>query len=252
MIAIKSAAELVKMKEAGRITGEILQRLGEELQPGIRTKYLEDIASQLIKENKVRSAFKGYMGYPGIICVSVNDEVVHGIPGSRVLVDGDVVSIDVGIEKDGYYGDSAATFAVGNVDSEKQRLINVARDALWQGIKQARAGNRLGDISAAIQQHVEAQEFSVVRDYVGHGIGAQMHEDPAVPNFGEPGVGPLLKKGMTLAIEPMVNAGSYNVNVKPDKWTVITDDGLVSAHFEHTIEITEAEPEVFTCLKKSQ
>ncbi|MFC1643573.1 type I methionyl aminopeptidase [Chlamydiota bacterium] len=252
MIMIKSEAEIDKMREAGRIAGEILSEVGNNVAPGMTTKDLELIACKAMDERKVISAFKGYMGYPGWICVSVNDEVVHGIPGKRKLLDGDIVSIDVGIEKEGYYGDTAATYCVGQISPGKSLLLNTAKEALWQGIKYAVEGNHLGDISAAIQQYVEKKGFSVVRDYVGHGIGSAMHEDPAIPNFGRAGVGPELKTGMTLAIEPMVNAGSYSVKVKPDKWTVVTADGLSSVHFEHTIAVKKTEPEVFTCLKKNQ
>lgn len=252
MIVIKSVAELDKMRDVGRISAEILNELGRCVTCGITTEELEKQALKLMKKKKVKSAFKGYMGYPGLICVSVNEEVVHGIPGSREIVEGDIVSIDVGVEKNGYYGDTAATFSVGEVSRKKELLLETTRDALTLGITCAVKGNFLGDVSSVIQRYVEENGFSVVRDYVGHGIGSKMHEDPPIPNFGEPGIGPELKPGMTLAIEPMVNAGTYNVKVESDGWTVVTADNLDSAHFEHTIAVTESEPEVFTCLKKSQ
>lgn len=252
MIVIKSALEMDKMRKAGIVAAEILSETGKRLRPGITTKELEEYSLKLMKKKKVKAAFKGYMGYPGAICVSINEEVVHGIPGNREIKVGDIVSVDVGVQKDGYFGDTAATFSVEPVTSARKRLLQTTQEALRHGITFAVKGNHLGDISAAIQQYVEKNGFSVVKDYVGHGIGASMHEDPAVPNFGKPGSGPVLKPGMTLAIEPMVNEGTYKVRVQPDHWTVVTADGMASAHFEHSIGITESEPEVFTCLKKNQ
>ena len=240
------------MRASGKIVAEILQVLKEKAQPGITTAQLDGLAADIIRVRDVKSAFLGYHGYPAHICVSVNEEVVHGIPGNRVIREGDLVSIDAGVFKDGYCGDAAISFAVGDVPEEVRRLIESTERSLEEGIKKATAANRLHDISAAVESYAAAHGFSVVRDYVGHGIGTQMHEDPQVPNFGKPHSGPRLKEGMVLAIEPMLNAGTHEVEVLKDGWTVVTKDRRPSAHFEHTVAITAQGPEILTCLKKNR
>ncbi len=220
--------------------------LGGIIRPGVTTAELEELATKLIRERDAEPAFKGYRGFPGYICASVNEEVVHGIPGSKKLISGDIISLDIGVKKNGYYGDVAVTWPVGMITEEMKRLLEVTRRALYLGIDQARVGRRLYDISHAIQTEVEAEGFSVVRDFVGHGIGAKMHEDPQIPNFGEAHRGPRLKKGMVLAIEPMVNVGGYEVKVLNDNWTVVTRDGKPSAHFEHTVLVAKNGPEILT------
>ena len=246
MILLKSEKELNYIRECNRIVAEVHHTLGKAVRPGMTTAELEVLATELIREKKAEPAFKGYRGFPGYICISVNEEVVHGIPGSRKLADGDIVSLDVGVRKNGYYGDAAVTLPVGTVVKEVERLLEVTEKALYLGIDQARVGKRLYDISYAIQTKVEGEGFSVVRDFVGHGIGAKMHEDPQIPNFGEAHRGPRLKMGMVLAIEPMVNIGGYEVKVLSDNWTVVTRDGKPSAHFEHTILVTKGDPEILT------
>lgn len=248
MIILKSHREIALMREAGRIVAGALAKLQEHIAPGITTGELDRIAEEYICRHGAVPAFKGYRGFPASICTSVNEEVVHGIPGLKKLVAGDIISIDIGAVKNGYVGDSAATFPVGDIDSGKQQLLAATQAALEEGIKKAVAGNRLSDISHAIQAFVEARGFSVVRDYVGHGVGRAMHEDPQVPNFGPPGYGPRLRAGMVLAIEPMVNAGTHEVYTLPNRWTVVTRDGQPSAHFEHTVAITENGPEILTLL----
>ncbi|HHW13919.1 MAG TPA: type I methionyl aminopeptidase, partial [Firmicutes bacterium] len=229
---------------------EALARLGELVAPGVTTGELDRFAEEFFRSRGAVPAFKGYNGFPASICTSVNEQVVHGIPGSRVLQAGDIISIDAGAIVDGFYGDSAATFPVGEVDAEAERLLAATREALARGIAQARVGNRLSDISHAVQAWVEAQGFSVVREYVGHGIGRAMHEAPAIPNYGPPGRGPRLKAGMVLAIEPMVNAGGYEVATEDDQWTVVTVDGRLSAHFEHTVAVTGDGPLILTALEE--
>ncbi|PZN09418.1 type I methionyl aminopeptidase [Thermaerobacter composti] len=247
MIELKSPREIELMREAGRIVAAVLRELASALRPGITTADLDRLAERLIREAGAEPAFKGYQGFPASICTSINDEVVHGIPSPRrVIREGDVVSIDVGARYHGYHGDSAATFAVGAVSAEARRLLEVTRRSLEAGIAAARPGHRVGDVGHAVQQVVEAAGFSVVRDYAGHGIGRAMHEDPQVPNYGRPGTGLRLRPGLVLAIEPMVNAGGPAVRTDPDGWTVRTVDGSLSAHFEHTVLITEGEPEVLT------
>ncbi|QIA28031.1 type I methionyl aminopeptidase [Thermaerobacter sp. PB12/4term] len=247
MIELKSEREIRYMREAGRVVAAVLRELAAALRPGITTAELDRLAERLIREAGAEPAFKGYQGFPASICTSINDEVVHGIPSPhRVIREGDLVSIDVGARYHGYYGDSAATFAVGEVSPEARRLLEVTRESLARGIAAARAGNRLGDIGYAVQEYVEAAGFSVVRDYAGHGIGRAMHEDPQVPNYGRPGTGLRLRPGLVIAIEPMVNAGGHAVRTDPDGWTVRTADGSLSAHFEHTVLITGGEPEVLT------
>lgn len=246
MIILKSDVEIQKMRRSGRVAAEILDNLGRKVIPGIKTIELEKYAAALIKEKDCRSVFKGYNGYPANICVSVNEVVVHGIPGNLILKEGDIVSIDVGITKDGYCGDTAKTFPVSRINSERKQLIQITEKSLMDGIKQARVGNRLGKVSYAIEDIAKKNGFSVVRDFVGHGIGQNMHEDPQIPNFGDPGKGPDLKCGMVLAIEPMVNQGGYKVMVDSDGWTVRTKDHLCSAHFEHTVAILDSGPEILT------
>lgn len=234
------------MRDAGRIVAGVLQELAKAIKPGVTTGELNRLAEDFILARGARPAFKGLYGFPASICTSVNEQVVHGIPGPRELLNGDIVSIDVGVELNGYFGDGAATFPVGEVSPEAQKLLEVTEQSLYEGIRFARQGNRLSDISHAIQSYVEKHGFSVVRDYVGHGIGRSMHEEPQVPNFGRPGRGPRLRAGMTLAIEPMVNAGTHEVRVLEDNWTVVTRDAGLSAHFEHTVAITDGEPEILT------
>ncbi|MDK2888728.1 MAG: methionyl aminopeptidase [Thermoanaerobacter sp.] len=248
MITIKSQRELRYMRDAGRVVAGVLGELSRAIKPGVTTAELDRLAEDFILARGARPAFKGLYGFPASICTSVNEQVVHGIPGLRKLESGDIISIDVGAEINGYYGDGAATFPVGEVSPEAKKLMAVTEEALYEGIRFARQGNRLSDISHAVQSYVEKHGFSVVREYVGHGIGRSMHEEPQVPNFGKPGRGPRLKAGMTLAIEPMVNAGTHEVRTLGDNWTVVTRDSSLSAHFEHTVAITDGEPEILTRL----
>lgn len=248
MIISKSERELVYMRDAGRITAGALEEVRKAVQPGVTTGELDQVAESYIRHHGARPAFKGYHGFPGNICTSVTNEVVHGIPGLRKLENGDNVSIDIGAVINGYYGDAAITVPVGEVDADMQRLIDVTRECLYKGIAQAVCGNRLSDISHAVQCHAEAHGYGVVRDYVGHGIGTSMHEDPQVPNYGIPGHGPRLRPGMVLAIEPMINMGTYEVVTQDNGWTVVTQDGKPSAHWEHTVAITEHGPEILTQL----
>lgn len=234
------------MKEAGRITGEALALAGESIKPGMTTKQLDTIIRHHIERCGAKPSFLGYGGFPGSACISINDEVIHGIPSSRVIEDGDIVKVDVGAFYKGFHGDSANTFAVGNVSDEAKKLIEVTKESFWKGIAEARPGNRIGDIGYAIQTYVEENGFSVVRKYIGHGVGAELHESPDVPNFGTKGRGPRLCAGMTIAVEPMVNVGTYEVREKSDKWTVVTADGKLAAHYEHTIAITDGEAMVLT------
>ena len=247
MIVCRSAAELEQMHEAGRLVGRVLSELAASVAPGVTTAELDVLAEKRIVAAGATPAFKGYHGYPATICASINEEVIHGIPsGRRVLQEGDIVSIDVGVSLNGYFADSALTLPVGKVSEEAATLLRVTDEALWKAIEQARPGARVSDIGHAVQQHVEAHGFSVVREFVGHGIGQQMHEDPQVPNYGEPGRGPRLAEGMVLAIEPMVNAGKPDVKVLADGWTAVTRDRHLSAHFEHTVAVTAIEPWVLT------
>lgn len=234
------------MRRAGRIVAEILQKVSERVRPGVKTKELDIIAETELEIRRATSSFKGYHGFPANLCVSVNDEIVHGIPGEKILNEGDIVSLDFGAIYDGFQGDAAITVPVGEISPVAQRLIDATREALEKGIAAARAGATLGDISAAIQKHAESKNYSVVREYTGHGIGRDMHEDPQIPNYGIAGTGPVLKEGMTLALEPMLNTGSSSTRVAKDRWTVLTADGSLSAHFEHTIAINDSEPEVLT------
>ncbi len=246
MIVLKSEAELQRMREAGRLLADVRKHIERLVEPGITTGELDAAAEEYILSKGAIPAFKGYRGFPGTLCVSVNDEVVHGIPGRRRLQEGDIASIDVGILLNGYCSDTAFTVGVGRVSPKADRLMRVTREALYEGIGFAKAGGRLSDVGSAIQRYVEARGYSVVREYVGHGIGRRIHEDPQVPNFGEPGMGPVLEAGMVLAIEPMVNTGGPEVQVDEDGWTVRTVDSGLSAHFEHTVAITPEGPEVFT------
>jgi methionyl aminopeptidase len=247
VIVCRSAVELERMREAGRLVGEVLTELTAAVGPGVSTAELDEIAERRIRQAGATPAFKGYHGYPATICASINDEVIHGIPsGRRVLSEGDVISIDVGAALDGYYGDSAVTLPVGHVSEQAATLLRVTEESLYKAIEQARPGRRVSDIGHAVQRHVEAFGFSVVREFVGHGIGVRMHEEPQVPNYGEPGHGPRLAEGMVLAIEPMVNAGKPAVKVLADGWTAVTRDTSLSAHFEHTVAVTAGEPWILT------
>ncbi len=247
MIIVKSKKEIEKIAAACRIVAEILKNLKSFIAADITTADIEAYVKDQIKKRKAIPAFKGYRGYPATTCTSVNDQVVHGIPsGMSKLKSGDIISIDLGVVLEGFYGDGAVTFPVGAVDAEAMKLMSVTEEALYAGIRNAVVGNRVSDISASIQRHVESNGFSVVRAFVGHGIGRSLHEDPQIPNFGEAGCGPRLKEGMTLAIEPMVNAGSADVNILDDGWTAVTADGRLSAHFEHTIAITKSIPVILT------
>lgn len=246
MIIIKSDMEIEYMRRAGRLVGETLARLEEVIKPGITTAEIDRLAEELITKQGAKPSFKGYHGFPASICASLNDVVVHGIPSDRVLHEGDIISIDCGAILNGYQGDAARTIAVGKVTEQAEKLIQVTQESFFKGVEKAIVNNRLTDISAAIQQYVESFGFSVVRDFVGHGIGKDMHEDPEVPNFGRPGRGPKLSHGMVLAIEPMVNVGTYHVNVKQDGWTVVTEDGSLSAHYENTVAILSNGPEILT------
>ncbi len=246
MIHIKSHREIEILRKSNRIVAEVLQRIKEMVKPGTTGEELDQAAERMIHKMDAIPAFKGYRGYPANMCVSINEQVVHGIPNSRAFVEGDIVSLDLGVIYKGYVGDAALTLPVGSIDQESNRLLAVTEAALMKGIEQAREGNRLFDISHAIQAHVEANGFSVVRDFTGHGIGRQMHEDPQIPNFGTSGTGDRLRTGMVLALEPMVNAGDWRVNVLADRWTVVTSDGKRSAHFEHSIAITEGDAEILS------
>ena len=249
MITIKSEQEVKIMREAGRVVGEVLQILAAETKPGVVVKDLDKLVRKEYARRGVTPTFLGYGSppYPATVCVSVNDELVHGIPSDRVIQEGDIVSIDLGATYKGFVGDSAITIGVGEISPEAQKLIDVTRESLWQGIRAARAGERLGVISNAISSYIESQgAYGVVRQYVGHGVGRQMHEEPQVPNYGPADRGPILKKGMVLALEPMVTIGDYATKVKDDKWTVVTTDGSLCAHWEHTIAITDGEAEVLT------
>jgi len=248
MVYLRGKEEIEAIRAAARLVAQTLDMLGHEVRPGVTTAALDQLADSFIRERGGRPAFKGYRGFPASICPSVNDEVVHGIPGPRTLAEGDIVGVDVGVEIDGYYGDAACTFPVGTVSEEATRLLQVAREALMLGVAQAKAGNRVGDISHAIQSHVESYGYSVVRTLVGHGIGRNMHEEPQVPNYGSPDRGPRLMAGQVLAIEPMVNAGGPDVVTRPDGWTVVTKDGSLSAHFEHTVAVGPQGPEILSSL----
>ena len=234
------------MREAGRLVAQAQALIQEYLKPGIKTKELDNLVASFIKRNKGQSTFLGYRGFPAHICTAINEEVVHSIPGERKLSNGDIISVDIGVRLNGYCGDHAVTYPVGEISQKAEKLLKVTKEALYRGIEKAVMRNRLSDISHAIQSYVEGKGYSVVRDYVGHGIGQKMHEDPPVPHFGPSGRGPRLKEGMVLAIEPMVNVGDFRVKVKGDNWTVVTLDGSLSAQFEHTVAITEKGPWILT------
>jgi len=242
MIKIKSPLEISKMKTANAIVAEILADIAGQVQPGIQTLDLDARAEELSRQHRVKPAFKGYRGYPKSLCVSINEEIVHGIPSTRRLKEGDLLSMDFGVRYDGYYGDAAITVAVGQVSDAARRLMEATGKALYAGIAQAVPGNHVSDVSHAVQTTVESYGFSVIRDFVGHGIGRNLHEDPQIPNYGPPGQGPTLVPGMTLAIEPMVSAGRWEVRVLADGWTAVTQDGSLAAHFEHTVAVTENGP----------
>jgi methionyl aminopeptidase len=250
MIILKNDRDIESMRAAGSVAGAVIQDLCAWITPGITTKEIDAYAASLIKSYGARSAFLGYRKYPCHVCISVNEQVVHGLATDRRILFGDIVSIDVGVVYEGYIGDTARTIAVGGCNVVAQKLIDVTEKALYEGISQAVAGNRVADISRAIQVYVESNGFSVVREFVGHGVGRTMHEEPQVPNYVDGKSSPKLRSGMTLAIEPMVNAGSASVEILSDGWTVVTKDGLPSAHFEHTVLITESEPEILTCAEK--
>ncbi len=246
MVYLRDRREIEAIRVAARIVARTLDRIEREIRPGVTTGQLDRLAETFIREQGARPAFKGYRGFPASICPSVNDEVVHAIPGGRRLEEGDLIGVDVGAEIGGYYGDSARTFAVGAVSGEAERLMRTTREALLAGVERARGGNRIGDISHAIQERVEREGFSIVRSLVGHGIGREMHEEPQVPNYGPPERGPRLMIGQVLAIEPMVNAGGPEVVTKADGWTVVTRDGSLSAHFEHTVAVGPNGPEILS------
>jgi methionyl aminopeptidase len=246
MVILKLPDEIEKLRVSNRIVAEILAELRQKVKAGVTTSELDRLAEELTRKNRVTPAFKGYRGYPFALCTSVNEEVVHGMPSDRPLVSGDILSMDFGVIYKGYYGDAAITVPVGTVSETSVRLLKATEEGLARGIEQARADNRLGDVSAAVQKRVEADGFSVVRDFVGHGIGRNMHEDPQIPNYGREGRGIQLRPGMVLAIEPMVNAGGYPVRILRDGWTVVTEDGSLSAHFEHSVAITENGPEILS------
>jgi len=244
--ALRSAAEIARIGAAGRVVGEVLDGVGARLAPGITTGDIDRMASDALRRLGARAAFKGYHGFPASICVSVNDEVVHGIPSDRALREGDLVSLDFGAVVDGWFGDAAVTLPVGRADAGATRLLAVTEEALALAVAAARPGGFLGDVGAAVQRHVERAGFSVVRDFVGHGVGRALHEPPQIPNYGEPGTGLRLRAGMVLAIEPMVNAGAAEIRILDDGWTAVTADGSLSAHFEHTVAVTESGPVVLT------
>jgi methionyl aminopeptidase len=246
MVILKLPDEIEKLRTSNLIVAEILQELREKVRPGVTTRELDNLCERLSRRRRVKPAFKGYRGYPFALCTSVNGEVVHGMPSERPLIAGDIVSLDYGVNYQGYFGDAAITVPVGSVSAEAQRLMKVTEEGLYDAILQAVVGNRLGDVSAAVQERVESAGFSVVRDFVGHGIGRSLHEDPQIPNYGVRGRGIELKPGMVLAIEPMVNEGSHQVKVLSDGWTVITEDGKLSAHFEHSVAITENGPDILS------
>jgi methionyl aminopeptidase len=249
MIIRKSKAEIEKMRAAGKIVAAVLQRLAALVEPGITTRDLDQEAERMIRAAGGLPTFKGYHGYPASICASVNEEVVHGIPGNRKLKEGDVIGIDCGVTLQGYVGDSALTVPVGNISDEVGRLLEVTRQSLFEAIAQCQVGNRLGDVSHAVEAYVEPRGYSVVQNYCGHGIGRAMHEDPQVPNYGKPGSGPVLREGLVLALEPMINLGRHHTKQLRDGWTVVTVDGRPSAHFEHTVAITPEGPQILTLLE---
>ena len=251
MIHCRTRDEIEKMRRSGRVVREILTELGGMIKSGVTALELEEVAEKRIREAGGIPAFKGYRGYPNCSCVSINEQIIHGIPSSRQFQEGDIVSLDLGVVIDGYYGDSALTIPVGNIPEPVQKLLKVTEESLNLAVDKVRPGNRLGDISSTVQQHAERNGFSVVREFVGHGIGTQLHEDPQIPNFGTPGRGPVLREGMVFAIEPMVNLGTSAVRILSDHWTAVTADGGFSAHFEHMVAVTAQGPEILTALNHS-
>jgi methionyl aminopeptidase len=248
-IKLKSAEEIELMRVSGKVAAEVLSRLSREIKAGITTEEVDSVGEKLIREKKAEPVFIGYRGYRHATCISVNEEVVHGVPGKRVLREGDIVSLDVGVKIGGYIGDIATTLPVGKISGKAEKLLRSGKEALQAAIRQARAGNHLGDVSFAIQRMAEKNGFSVVRDLYGHGVGTDLHEEPLIPNFGKPGEGPDLRPGMVLALEPMLNVGGWKIKTLSDGWTVVTEDGSLSCHFEHTVLITEGNPEILTWLK---
>ncbi|WP_035292501.1 type I methionyl aminopeptidase [Clostridium sp. KNHs214] len=246
MIIIKNNSEIEYMRRAGKVVGDTLAILEDVVKPGITTKDLDRIAEDYISKQGAKPSFKGYYGFPASLCTSINEEVVHGIPSDRVLQEGDIISVDCGAILNNYHGDAARTFAVGNISDDAKKLIQVTRECFFKGVEYAKVGNRLTDISHSIQLYAESFGYSVVREYVGHGIGREMHEDPEVPNYGREGRGPKLTHGMMLAIEPMINLGEYHVETTPNGWTVVTVDGKLSAHYENTVAILDEGPEILT------
>ncbi len=247
MIILKNREEKLKMKESNRIVALVLKEIEKKIKPGVKTIDLDKFAEELIRKEGAVPGFKGYLGYPATLCISIDEEIVHGIPSERKLKEGEIVSIDVGTIKDGFYGDGARTYAVGEIDESGKKLMETTEKSLYIGIEKAIPGNRLSDISNAIQTHIESEGFSVVRDFVGHGIGRNLHEDPQIPNYGDPGMGPVIREGMTFAIEPMVCEGkSWKTKILPDGWTAVCEDGSRAAHFEHTIFINAEGPEILT------
>lgn len=248
MVILKLPAEIEQARASNLIVAEVLSKLREKVKPGVRTRELDKFAEEITEKRGAKPAFKGYRGYPHSLCTSINEVVVHGMPSERILVEGDIIGLDFGVYYRGFFGDAAITLPVGKVAQKASRLIQVTEQSLYTGIAQVKDGNRLGDISAAVQAKVEAAGFSIVRDFVGHGVGKSLHEDPQIPNFGKKGRGIELKSGMILAIEPMVNEGNYKVKILPDGWTVITEDGSLSAHFEHSVAITDNGPDILSKL----
>ncbi len=246
MIVLKKPPEAEAMRECGRAAASAMRKMSEAIRPGVTTAELDQIGELALAENGATASFKGYRGYPAAVCISVNDEVVHGIPSDRALVEGDIVTLDIGAYKNGFHTDHAATFPVGEISAAAKRLISITQESLNQGIAQAKPGKRISDISHTVQTYVEKNGYSIVRDLTGHGIGRNLHEDPSVPNFGKPGAGPRIQAGMTFCIEPMVCAGKYRVKTLDDHWTVVTADGSLAAHFEHTVLVTESGPELLT------
>jgi len=247
MIVLKKASEIAKMREAGRVVARAIRLMSEAIDPGKTTpRMLDALAARIVAEAGGSCSFLGYRDYPAHTCISVNEVVIHGIPGDRPIVDGDIIDLDIGVTLDGWSADAAWTYPIGTVSPSAQRLLNVSRESLFQGIAKARVGNRIGDIGAAVQKYVESNGYSVVRELVGHGIGRTVHEEPSVPNFGKAGKGELIRDGLTICIEPMVNEGTFKVRTLPDKWTVVTEDGKLSAHFEHTVAVTREGPELLT------
>ena len=246
MISMKSPREIEAMRKAGRLTAQARALAGSMVRPGVTTHEIDTAVRRFIESHGAKPSFLGYGGFPGSACISVNDVVIHGIPGPLKLKEGDIVSVDVGAYLNGYHGDNAATFAAGSISPQAQALLDATRESLYEGIRAAVAGGRVGDIGAAVQRYVEVRGYSVVRQFVGHGVGTNLHEDPSVPNFGTPGRGPRLLPGMTIAIEPMINAGTHEVKILGDGWTTVTSDGKLSAHFEHTVAITRDGPVILT------